>query len=256
MSTKLNTYWSRLKGKMGLKSSLEEDFQELPDIGDDGLLTQPAAFPGETEDQTAEDRPISPLSRWSKRDQSLTKLQEGYERVTQLVENMQTHMAKQSERTEQICSSLDQLARSVSDMSAISRPQIQTLEAIVGQLEMANVRNQQLTESVSELPKVARAQSDTLAGINRQLEMAGEQNVVSTQTMEKLGMAIDTLGQSNQGQAEALKEMNARTNEHHDLLTDLIDKQNKRFTMLFVITIVLAIAAVAAAVVSLVLKNA
>ncbi|UCD27611.1 MAG: hypothetical protein JSV03_10900 [Planctomycetota bacterium] len=253
MTTKWNTFWNRLRGKINTKSGFAEQDSDLPEVGGDGLLAEPITHPSDAEVESQSDKPTGPLVRLSKREQAIAQLQQGYDRVTQLIEDIQKHLASQGERSDRICSSLDQLARSMSDTPNLSRQQAHTLEAIVGQLEMTNVRTQQLTETVGEIPKITRAQSDTLAGINRQLEMAGEQNVVANQTMDKLGQAITALGESNNSQAQILQEINAKTNQQNEVLSQLIAKQSKRFTMLFIVTVLLAAAAVATTIVGIVL---
>jgi hypothetical protein len=104
------------------------------------------------------------------------------------------------------------------------------------------------------MPKLARAQHETLSGLKRQLDMAGEQSVLSSRTMEKVGIALTTLGEANSTQTQVLNHMNDRSAEHGDLLMQMLRKQSKRFTMLFVVTIVLAVVAVGAAVTGIVLS--
>ncbi|MHC4440959.1 MAG: hypothetical protein ACYTF1_07055 [Planctomycetota bacterium] len=253
MTTKLNSLWALLSGKLKSPSGSVEVGEDLPKVGQDGLLTEPVLHPAGAESEMGSDKGSGPLSRRNKRDQAIVQLQEGYDRVTQLIEKVQDHLAAQGERTDRICSALEGLARSMSDMPNVSRQHAETLEDIVSQLETNNTRTQQLTETVGELPKVTQAQTDALTGINRQLEMAGEQNMLATQTMGKLGNAIGTLGESNTSQTEALREMNAKANQQHQALTELIAKQSKRFTMLFVVTVILAMSALASIIVGFIL---
>ena len=127
----------------------------------------------------------------------------------------------------------------------VSRRQAETLETIAGELQTTNDRTQELAATINEIPRVARTQSETLAGIGRQLEMSGEQNVLANQTMGKLEFAIGRLGEANQSQAEALRSMHDSTSERNNQLAELIANQSKRFTMLFIVTVLLAAAAVA-----------
>jgi len=244
-TAKSSSFWKRLGSALGIRRRRQGEMRDLPEVGDDGLLAEPAELPPEADAESAADRPARPLTRWAKRDLTLAKLQEGYEQVTRVVEQIGKHLVTQDERSERICTSLEQLARSMSDVPNISREQARTLDAIAGQLESTNARTRQLADGISEIPKIARTQAETLAGINRQLEMAGEQNVVASQTMEKLGTAIHMLGESNQSQAEVLKQMDTKAAEQNHLLTQLIARQSRRFTMLFFLTIVLAAAAIA-----------
>ncbi len=249
---KSNMWWTRLADR--LRSKPRRVSHDLPDIGEDGLLSDPVELMGPTDGETLADKP-SALSRWTKRDQTLAKLQEGYERVTQVVEEVQKHLAMQGERTERICTSLEQLARSMSDLPTVSRQQAQTLESIAGQLEMTNAHTQQLAETIGEIPKSTRIQSETLAGIKRQLDMSCEQHLVTSQTMDKLGSAIGMLGESSHAQLQTLSTMHTRAGDQQDLLAGLIARQSKRFMMLFVVTVLLAAAAIAATVVGVMMRH-
>ena len=60
-------------------------------VAEDGLLSEPSEFLGPSSEGDGQtERPVGALARWSKRDQTLAKLQEGYERVTQVVEAVQS----------------------------------------------------------------------------------------------------------------------------------------------------------------------
>ena len=99
----------------------------------------------------------------------------------------------------------------------------------------------------------AQAQSESLKGINRQLEMTNEQSVITSQTMDKIGTAMSMLGQSNQAQAEALKVLDDKTSRQNEMLTGLIASQGRRFMALFIVTMVVAAAAITLGILALTL---
>jgi len=66
--------------------------------------------------------------------------------------------------------------------------------------------------------------------------------------MEKLSTAIAALGEINSMQIESLRQMNSKTDVQTERLTKLVARQNKRFVMLFVVTILLAVGAITAVV--------
>ena len=243
-TTETRNWWHRLTD--GLRQGRRDNGDHvLPAVGQDGLLVEP---------ESAE-RPPGTLTRWSKRDQTLTQLQEGYEQVTRLVGDIQKHLGDQTAKTDRICSALEQLARSTSDLPEISRQQVRMLESIVGQLETASAGTQRLTAAVEEVPRIARAQTDTLTGINQQLGMVSEQNVVTAQAMEKLSTAISSVGEINGAQAQILRQMYAKTDEQNEHVNRLIDRQSRRFVMLFVVTLVLTAAAIGSLVFALVMRS-
>lgn len=240
------SWWQRFSRAWKHPSPAEETKEELPKIGGDGLLADPVDLP-EIEAESAHDKAPGPLSRWSKRDQTLAKLQEGYEQVTRVIQEIQTHLVTQADRSERICNSLEQLARSANELPAIAREQAQTLDTIAAHIQITGNRTQQMAEALSDVPKLAKSQSEALSGINRQLEMAGEQRVLASQTLDRIGTALGTLSTSTQTQTERLKMIGAKTDQQVDLLTQMVARQNRRFIMLFVVTVALALATVGTA---------
>lgn len=245
-----NGFWSRLAAAFR-PCATSTSATDLPEVGDDGLLAEPAHYPDPGGEDIAAERSGNPLTRWSKRDQTIARLQEGYDKVNQVVEEIQKHLAQQGERTDRICTSLEQLARAMSDMPAVARQQGQSLEAMAGALETGNARMKQIVDAMDEIPKVSRTQTEALTGIKRQLEVSGEQNLVASQTMERLSTAITSLGDLGTAQFEALRQMSSKTDTQAEVLHKLVARQSKRFTMLFIVTVVLAAAAITVAIVGL-----
>jgi chromosome segregation ATPase len=203
------------------------------------------------------ERPASTgaLSRWSKRDQTLTQLQEGYQRFTQVIEDVQQHMVKQGERTDRICSSLEQLAKSLGDLPTLNRQQSDTLDSISAQIHKTGERTEQITQAMNEMPGLARSQAEAMGGIQRQLQIAGEQDAIARATMERISTTISSLGESNAAQTEALKQMYATADRQADRLKALVAKQTRHFALLFSLTLLLTVAAVIAVVVTLALSQ-
>src|SRR5689334_9523561 len=106
------SWWTRLMDKFRGTTTPPKPRLDLPQIGDDGLLMEPPEYPLAEGEAASAEKPAGALSRWNKRDQTLAKLQEGYEKVTQVVEAVQNHLAEQGERTERICQALEKLAHS------------------------------------------------------------------------------------------------------------------------------------------------
>lgn len=245
----MSSFWTRLSEMFRPGHS----GRNLPPVGDDGLLANGAVGGGEDDDgaSTVSDKPIT---RWTRRDQALQQLQEGYQRVTDLIDAMQKHMGEQSDRTERIASSLDYLARSLSDLPTASRQQAETLGAIASHLEVTNSRTQQLAESISELPGATKAQNEALTGITRQLDMANETHVQLNHALSSLGEAVGTLRKSGEAQAESLRSLQEEGRDREGHLAQLVSEQQRRFTWLFAITLIFALLGAAAGTTVIVLR--
>lgn len=240
-------FWSRIGEFFRPGAMRDHGLRDLPAVGADGLLAD-----GPDRESDAEDAPTTPLdkpvSRWNRRDQALQQLQEGYQRVTELIDAMQKHMADQSDRTERIASSLDLLARALADLPIASRQQAQTLDVIASHLETTNLKTQQLAEKISELPGASRAQSEALSGMTRQLEVANETHVQLNHALSSLGEAVGTLRRAGDAQAESLRTLHQESRTREDRLAQMISEQHRRFTWLFVTGLAFLVALTAGAV--------
>ncbi len=275
MSTKTAGLWSRLTESLRIKPlkphrSSPPKAGSKPPKAEKDILTRSVQQPQEDKNSSTQDpanqdagpeggpgngKSPSGLSRWTKREPSLAKLQDGYERMLGLMEDIQNHMAVQGERGDRICNSLEQLAKALNDHPNTSRRQSEMLQTIAAQIETANSRNQTLVEAVSKMPELSKTQNESLGKLNRQLEVTNEQNIANNRTLDKVGSTLSSLGEANTSQSSALREMNEKTNQQNELLTKLIAAQSRRFTMLFVVTLVLASTAVIASLISVLLSQ-
>jgi len=254
MSSDTPNWWQRIVSRLK-PSPTTEPANELPAVGKDGLLIEPAESAPEDGPNASSEKQSTALGRWAKRDLAITRLQEGYDRVNQLIADMQKHMADQSERTDRMCSAIEQLSQSMAKMPAVSTDQTRTLQSILGQLETANNHNRQLTTALEEIPKVTKSHYNTLSGINRQLEMMTEQDIVSGQNMERLGGAIQTLGQHGGTQTDLLKEMNIKMAVQNERLGEFVTTNTRRFVILFIAALILAVTGIVIGITAVMLRG-
>lgn len=227
-----NTFWTRLGQLFRPGSRGGDGLGDLPPVADDGLLVD-----GPEGGSAGSDRP---LGRWNRREQALQQLQDGYQRVADLVDAIHKHMAEQGVRSDRIAASLDQLAHSIGDLPGAAREQTHTLEAIATHLEMTTSRTQQLADCIRELPAAMKSQGDATTGVIRQLEVANESSVQMNHTMQSLGQSIDTLHNSGRAQVDLLRKFQLESAERENRLAEVIAQQQRRFTWLFVTAMTLA----------------
>lgn len=233
-------WWTRLS--VALRPGMRQAGagEDLPPAGEDGLLAD-GALSSDRDDEPEAAASERALGRWPKRDQTLQQLHEGYQRVTELVDALQRHATLQGDRTERIAASLDQVARTLADLPAASREQARTLDAIGANLEMTNSRAQQLAESIRDLPGATKAQGEALVGLSRQFEMANETTVQLNHTLQMLGQAVGALRDLGEAPARSLQEFRVDSVHREGRLAEVISGQQRRFTRLFVVTLIFAV---------------
>jgi len=140
----------------------------------------------------------------------------------------------------------------MSDWPDVASEQTHLLQSILGQAETAQARSEQWSTTLEAIPKAVKAQETTLNGISRHLEMMAEQSVVESQTMEKFSGTIQKLDEQGGHQTRLLHEVVARLAEQSEQFQSSVTRGTRRFTALWVATLVLAAGALAAAVLALV----
>lgn len=194
---------------------------------------------------------MAPLSKRRQREAALEKLQEGYEQVVVLMGSIHTHLQAQDERTQQIADALTTLAETTGRLPEVAEGQSQQLATIATHLEVGNDRARRWEQTLFDLPKLAEAQRDTLESIGRELEAKRHSETRMAETLDGLGGAVQSLGESSTASSRTLKELQQAAAERDDGLHTLMKEQNKRFIWLFVVTLLLAAAAITTGVITM-----
>ncbi len=238
MSDPKRTWWSRLTGS--LRGVEESESASLPPVDEEGLLT--------TQDESADtEKPPGPITRWSRREQALHQLQDGYDKMVGLLGSVQRHMEIQQARTEQLVDAVRQLSAVSQDTPTHVRRMVELMGSIASQLETTNVRTMQLADAVSELPQSVQRQTDTLKSLNEQLGLSNETRVQVANSLSDLGKAVHILNQQGQTQSDQLRLLQVAAEQRDEKLSDALRVQGKRMLITVIVTLVLALSGLALA---------
>lgn len=240
-------FWSRMGGWIRGGRRRDDEAQ----ASDDGLLSveQEDRFSepgqgGDEDDGAAAERIMTAVSRRARKDHSLRKLQEGYDRVLDLMDGMQKHMRTQEDRTTEIAAALTQLSRSLADLPNVGQQQVQLLSTIAAQLETTTVRTQQLADAMGEVPRMVHSQTEAMSNVQRQLELGAESDAQLAGALQTLGRSTDRLGESAEKQASAIGELKISGEAQQQFLNDILQRQTRNFRILMVAMAILASAGI------------
>jgi uncharacterized phage infection (PIP) family protein YhgE len=184
----------------------------------------------------------------------LTRRPSANERLVVLVDQIQQHLIHQDERSGQIAGSLERLARTLAELPNAERQQNEALATIAAQIEAGNRNTQTLSESLRDVPRLAKLQAETLAGIRTQLERSNNTDSEVSLSLQTFGKALGNLNESTQAQVTTLGKLAGQAEQRDSRLSALLSQQTRRFTMLFAVTLVAALLAVAAVVMVVLLQ--
>ena len=184
-------------------------------------------------------------------DPALAKLEEGYAKVIELVDAIKRHQQEQEVRAVEVSSSLAQVAGTLDRIDEAGRKQADSLAIIAEEVRGGNLRAGQWEEALGEFPKMASAQREARVAVVTQLEEAGRRDGTLTESLESFREAVGTLGDATTASSVAIKDLQLSALEQQQRTAGLIREQSRRFTMLFVITLILAAVGIAAGLLSL-----
>ncbi len=173
----------------------------------------------------------------------LEKLQDGYMQVIELVETIRKHQDRQDERAIEFSSSLTKMASALTEIEKGNHQQVDRLGSIAEELKAGNKRGDHWQEVLAEFPKAAQAQREALISVTRQMEAVGDRDDKMTGSLDSLRDAVTALGDATTASSVAVKNLQMTAIEDSERTADLLEAQNKRFTMLFALTVTLTLVA-------------
>lgn len=191
------------------------------------------------------------FSKRRQREQALEKLQEAYQQVAGLIQSILAHLQAQDRRSEQMADALTRMAETTDRISEAASAQSERLGAIAAQLETGNDRARRWEQVLSDLPKLAEGQREALSAIHQELQSSQEADRQMVETLGGFREAVTSWGESSTASTQALTELKEAASRRDEELNTLIATQSKRFTWLFVVTLVLAAAAIATGIIAL-----
>lgn len=226
------TFWTRMKGliRSPARGTEAPDDTVVPADEETGEMADPANG--------------GMLSRWRRSEELIERLETGYGRVTELMVSIQQHQRKQEGTAEQISSSLEQVSGSLTALESNGRDQAATLGRIADELKTGNERAGRWEAKLDEFPELARAQRDALCTVSSHLEAVVRHDVQLTDSLSSFKDAVSTLSDATTASSVAVKNLQMSALEAQADLGALIRQQNKRFSMLFALTLLLVVAVV------------
>ncbi len=179
-------------------------------------------------------------------DQTVQQLRHGYDKVLDLVESIQNHLDQQNKRSDRVVELLADLGQGMKEMPAAASRHTDTLKGLVNQIELANRHAQAMVSALGDWPNAAMAQRDALNAIALHLGSSSDTNTKLAEQLQAHNRTANMLAESSREQVATLKAMQESSHVCNNHLAHLIHTQTRRFTMLFVITLVLTLSAVAA----------
>jgi len=224
------------------------DYQ--PEVNQEGLLT-PHPEPGETvpdqpQADTQKDKIVVKALAPAKKQESLEKLQEGFNRLIDQLQGINEHLNQQVAQHEQLMGRIEQLPKLLGSFPELVENQKQSAQHLIEQLKAATARDQRFVDVVEKIPMETAKQTDALVNIDHQLAAAADSDVQMAESFNKFNDTLGKLNQTTGGQTDSIMQMSKTFATSDRYLKYLISRQNKRFMWIFMIALGICLVAILA----------
>lgn len=208
---------------------------------------------GEHEGSDASSRPTvtvethpAALMPWRKNSAAIAQLQDGFQSLTQLMDEIRQNMVSQSRRQDELIGYLSALPRIMESIPESGRLHAETLKAIQLQLQRHGDQQGTLGEILEKLAESTGDQKDLLEGLRERVETLNVQDKAMADSLGNVSAALEQSTRHSAAGTQVLESLRENLNTRDAGLQNILQRQNSRFTALLIVAISISVAALIA----------
>jgi len=219
-----------------------------PQVDDEGLISQEdkQAKPKESTSSAGmeSDKVLVKAVQPTEKQQSLEKLEEGFNNLIKQLEDINQHLNRQAIQNEELMNRIEQLPKLLESFPDLVQNQKQITQGLVEQIKKAVAKDQQFVDTVERIPIETAKQTDALVEIDRQLAAAASTDVQMVESFNKFNEALDRLNERTVSQTDGIMQMSRTFATSDRYLKYILSKQNRRFMWVFIAAIGVCVMAI------------
>ena len=220
-----------------------------PQVDDEGLINREGEQEKPKEGTSASvgtesDKVLVKAMQPTEKQQSLEKLEEGFNNLIQQLQDINQHLNRQAIQNEELMNRIEQLPKLLESFPDLVQNQKQITQGLVEQIKKAVAKDQQFVDTVERIPLETAKQTDALVEIDRQLAAAASTDVQMVESFNKFNEALDKLNERTVSQTDGIMQMSRTFATSDRYLKYILSKQNRRFMWVFIAAIGVCVMAI------------
>ena len=171
------------------------------------------------------------------RQQSLEKLQEGFNQLVGQLQGINEHLNRQVNQHAELMERIEKLPEWLASFPTVVEGQKQITEKLLEQVKGAAAKQERFIDAVEKMPTETAKQTDALVAIDHQLAAAADTDVQMVENFNKFSQTLERLNQATKGQTDGILQMSKTFQTSDRYLKYIVSKQNKRFVWIFIAAI-------------------
>lgn len=220
-----------------------------PLLDDEGLIATSLDAQDDYEDTRSACAPsdpivVNPVTSLDRRE-PLERLQEGFNKLVDQLQQINTHLNHQLEQHEELMGRVRELPQALESLPAAVENQKTLTTQLLDQLRSTAARDHEFIDAVGQIPAETARQTETLGSINRQLEASAETDVRLAESFTRFRNTLDRLNHNTASNTEGIMQMSRTFAASDRYLKYVVGKLNRRFVWMFVGTVTLCVGIIA-----------
>jgi len=233
--------WKRMGGWFR-RSRIPGGKSEVVHLDAESALASAGADQGKANDSS------SLYVHTNKKEKQLVAMEEGFNRLVQVLESIDDNVSQQREQGSQVNERLAALAELSRLLPESVESQSKMVQGLREEIQNQGLRHQQLADTVKTLPELTQSQVDKLGEINRHMESSIETEAQMLESFNRFDHSVQGMANHTKAQAMSLANIGEMMERNEQRLQEMVRRQNRRFSWLVGIIMVGSLAAIAAVV--------
>ncbi|MBV8780285.1 MAG: hypothetical protein JO353_02705 [Phycisphaerae bacterium] len=209
--------------------------QDLP------LLNQVQRVP-----RPSDDVPRGWFGRPNKRDVAIAKLQDGFGNLADLLGTVRDNLQRQGERQDELLRILSHLPSALESLPEANRIHGETLKAIHQQIGQQGAHQEKLADILEKLGESSSENREVLDELGARMDHLRKTDQAITDNLSTVGENMAVASKHAATSAQVLEQMKENMHARDEQLQRMLQRNTHRFLVMMIISVVLAIAALAA----------
>lgn len=184
------------------------------------------------------------LRPFAKRDEAINGLQRGVVALSGLMDTIRDSLEKQGRRQDEMISYLSHLPEILHSLPEAQRIQGETLKAIGQQLQHQVNQQAKIAEILARVNESSGDQKQLMEALHERTEMIYGYNERISSNLCEVSTAMQSVGKTAEDTSHVLKQLEQDLNRRDTQVIRLIQRQNVRFTVMLLLAMMLATAAI------------
>jgi hypothetical protein len=187
---------------------------------------------------------VTSILPWVRRQKSLDRLDERYQRVLELLDLMRLHFERQDQRAVELAAGVERVGSTLEQLAGTQRTQGECLASIVGRVEDAARASKGLSSMLAEVPASLQAQAEAVRTVARQMEASRATDAELVGSLQQFSHAADSLRNAGTVQTETLQRLHDTGERQTASLQAFVRQQTRLLLLITGIVVVFGLGAI------------